>query len=119
MTTVAERRRHPRAEVDLLVQYRSDTFEDFVVAYATDVSEGGMRLASRTPLAVGAVVYLQLVLRDGTRLIEGLGRVAHADPRLGIMGVALDALDDLAARELRALVDARGGRPRSVPPASS
>ena len=37
----AERRRHPRVEVDLLVQYRADTFEDFLVAYCTNLSESG------------------------------------------------------------------------------
>ncbi len=108
-----ERRRHLRVEVDLLVQYRADTFDDFVVAYATNLSEAGMYLAGRHPLPVGAVVYLQLVLRDGTRIIEGLGRVAHATPSGG-MGIALDAIDEATHRALSGVVASRQAGDPSV-----
>lgn len=109
MSAPAERRLHPRAAVDLLVQYRADTFEEFAVAYATNLSESGMFLASPRALPVGAMVYLQLVLRDGTRLIEGLGRVVHTGAGGG-MGLRLDALEERARGDLRAVVEATRAR---------
>jgi Tfp pilus assembly protein PilZ len=101
-----ERRQHPRAEVDLLVQYRADTFEDFEVAYATNLSESGLFLASKTALPVGAMVHFQFVLRDGTSLIEALGRVTYASPSGG-MGIGLQSIDDSSRDQLRAAVRAR------------
>lgn len=93
----AERRRHPRVPLNLLVQYRFDTFDEFMAEYAADLSEGGMFIETDEPRAVGDVVYLQFALRDGTHLIEGLGRVARivepAEGRPGGMGIEFVNMD--------------------------
>ena len=73
-----DRRRYPRIPINMLIQYRFDTFEAFVVEYIQDISEGGILI--RDPEIVrplGSTVHLQFVLRDGTRLIEGLSRVVR------------------------------------------
>jgi len=78
--TGIEQRRSPRVEFNLLVQYRFDTFDEFMSEYAADLSVGGLFIETDEPRNVGDVIYLQFALRDGTQLIEGLGRVARVVP---------------------------------------
>jgi len=70
-------RKHPRTPVSLLVQYRFNSLEDFLAEYATNLSPGGIFIATDEPSPVGTMLYLQFSLKDGSRLIEGMGRVAH------------------------------------------
>ncbi len=75
-----ERRRHPRAPANLLIQYRFDTFDAFVTEYIEDISEGGLSIRDpELTRPAGTTVHLQFVLRDGTWLIEGLARVARIE----------------------------------------
>ena len=75
-----ERRRHPRANLQLLIQYRFDTFDEFMAEYSVDISVGGMFIKTRQPHEEGSFVYLQFSLKDGSRLIEGLGKVVRVNP---------------------------------------
>lgn len=88
-----DRRRFPRVPLNLLIQYRFDTFEDFISEYASDLSEGGMFIKNEEGEGQheeGQLVYLQFSLKDGTRLIEGLGKIARINrpgsphPGLGV-----------------------------------
>jgi type IV pilus assembly protein PilZ len=72
-----ERRRYTRVPLSLLIQYRFDTLEDFLAEYSTDISIGGMFIRTEEPREEGALIYLQFYLRDGAKLIEGLGRVVR------------------------------------------
>jgi len=72
-----ERRRYPRVPLSLLIQYRFDTLEDFLAEYSTNISIGGMFVRTDQPREVGSLIYLQFYLRDGAKLIEGLGRVVR------------------------------------------
>lgn len=75
-----DRRRHPRAPLQLLIQYRFDTFDEFMAEYSVDISCGGMFIKTRQPHEEGSFVYLQFSLKDGSRLIEGLGKVVRVNP---------------------------------------
>jgi type IV pilus assembly protein PilZ len=75
-----ERRKYPRVPLSLLIQYRFDTLEDFLSEYSTDISIGGMFIRTDKPKDEGTLVYLQFYLRDGAKLIEGLGRVVRVNP---------------------------------------
>lgn len=103
MARTKERRRYPRAPLNLLIQYRFDTFEDFMAEYALDISEGGMFIRTKEPRAEGSMIYLQFALKDGTRLIEALGRVVRVngddDAGMGIEFVNCD-------QDSRALIEA-------------
>ena len=93
-----EKRRYPRAPLNLLVQYRFDSMEAFLSEVASDISVGGMFIRTEEPREEGALVYLQFWLADGTKLIEGLGRVVRVNrpgdpdrtPGMGIEFVNLD-----------------------------
>jgi uncharacterized protein (TIGR02266 family) len=111
----ADRRRHDRTPLALLVQFRFSTLQDFLAEYARDLSPGGLFIRSEAPRAEGEVLSLQLSLQDGSRLIEGLGRVVRVDPP-GVpgrpAGMGVKFLD--LTPESRALVDAlcAGAPPR-------
>jgi uncharacterized protein (TIGR02266 family) len=57
--------------------------------YSTNISIGGMFIRTDQPKDEGTLVYLQFYLRDGAKLIEGLGRVVRVNPS--------DLADDAAA----------------------
>lgn len=94
-----EKRKHPRTPLSLLVQYRVNSFEDFLAEYAVNISPGGMFLRTETPHEEGDVVYLQFSLKDGSPLIEGMGRVVHVNPpgeagRVAGMGIEFINFDE-------------------------
>ena len=78
-TKDTDRRKYPRVPLSLLIQYRFDTLEDFLSEYSTDISIGGMFIRTDRPKDEGTLVYLQFYLRDGAKLIEGLGRVVRVN----------------------------------------
>lgn len=101
-----DRRRHPRAELRLLVQHRFETVDDFVKEVATNISAGGLFLQTEQPHAEGSTVYLRFALQDGLPLIEGIGRVVRVNAaghpgRVPGMGIEFISLDD----ESRQLID--------------
>jgi len=76
----ADRRKHPRVPLSLLVQFRFNTFDEFLAEYSENISIGGMFIRTEAPREEGALIYLQFSLKDGSRLIEGLGRVVRVNP---------------------------------------
>jgi molecular chaperone DnaK len=91
-------RKYTRTALSLLVQYRFNTFDDFLAEYAVNLSPGGMFIRTSEPLEEGAMIYLQFSLKDGSKLIEGLGRVVRVNapgdathpPGMGIEFVNFD-----------------------------
>ncbi|MFH1570749.1 MAG: TIGR02266 family protein [Gemmatimonadota bacterium] len=111
-----EKRRFPRAPLTLLVQYRFESLEEFVAEYAEDISLGGMFIRTDEPPAKGSMLYLQFTLKDGSKLIEGLAKVAWSLPpaaaaragRPAGMGVQFISFDEESAEVIHSIVD-RGG----------
>jgi type IV pilus assembly protein PilZ len=79
-----EKRRHPRAPLQLLVQYRFQTMGEFLAEYSSNISLGGIYIRTDHPREEGAMIYLQFTLRDGSPLIEGLGKVVRSNPPEGL-----------------------------------
>lgn len=106
-----EKRRHRRAPLSLLVQYRSETFDDFLTDYSEDISLGGMFIRTDTPRPVGSMIYLQFSLEDGSVLLEGLGKVVHVSDGSGGrpvgMGVQFESFDDASRGFIEELVASR------------
>jgi type IV pilus assembly protein PilZ len=95
----SNRRKHRRTPLSLLVQYRLNSFEDFLAEYTQDLSPGGMFIRTDEPREMGSMIYLQFQLKDGSKLIEGLGRVCWvnepgAKERTAGMGVEFVNFDD-------------------------
>lgn len=108
-----EKRRHERVPLSLLVQYRFNSFEDFLAEYSADISVGGLFIRTEEPREEGAMIYLQFWLNDGSKLIEGLGRVVRvnavggADPVAG-MGVEFLNFDEDSMALIHEIIAARG-----------
>jgi type IV pilus assembly protein PilZ len=110
------RRRFPRASVSLLIQYRFDTLDEFLSEYSMDMSMGGMFIRTNQPKEEGSMIYLQFYLRDGAKLIEGLGKVVRVNfpdptgqsdliPGMGIEFVnfdeeSMELIEQIVARNL-------------------
>jgi uncharacterized protein (TIGR02266 family) len=93
------RRKHQRTPLSLLVQYRFNSFEDFLAEYSVNLSPGGMFISTDEPREEGSMIYLQFSLLDGSRLIEGLGKVVRVNPpgdqsRTAGMGVEFVNFDE-------------------------
>ncbi len=76
----ADKRRFARTALSLLVQYRFNTFEDFLAEYSVNISAGGIFIRTDHPKEEGSIIYLQFSLKDGSRLIEGMGKVVRVNP---------------------------------------
>ena len=90
------RRKHVRTPMALLVQYRFNTLEDFLAEYATNLSPGGMFIQTDAPSAVGTTIHLQFSLKDGSKLIDGLAKVARVVPHATVdspAGMGVEFLD--------------------------
>lgn len=73
------RRKFERAPLSILVQYRFNSFEEFLAEYSVNISAGGMFIRTQEPREEGSMIYLQFYLKDGAKLIEGLGRVVRVN----------------------------------------
>ena len=87
------RRRHDRTPLALLVQFRFNTFEDFLAEYSMNISPGGMFIRTDEPKEEGAIIYLQFSLKDGSRLIEGMGKVVRVNPPGVESGMGIEFLN--------------------------
>lgn len=99
----SDKRRHPRVPLNVLVQFRFRTFDDFLAEYSLNISPGGIFIQTQTPREQGAIVYFQFALQDGSPLIEGMGQVVRVNAPPGEphrpsgMGVEFMNLDDESA----------------------
>ncbi len=110
-TQAENKRRHERTALSLLVQFRFNTFEDFLAEYSIDISVGGMFIRTDHPRPEGSMIYLQFALRDGHKLIEGLGKVVRVNPpgstTIPGMGVEFVNMDSESEGLIAEIVDTK------------
>lgn len=105
-----ERRRHPRVTLNLLVQFRLQSYEQFLTDYASDLSVGGMFLRTNDPKPEGSMLYFQFTTKEGGSLIEGLGRVVRVtkdDSGATGMGIEFVNVEEPSMARIREIVDKR------------
>src|SRR4051812_6107242 len=93
-----ERRRHPRAPAGLEVSLRFTSVQQFLSAYAEDISEGGMFIrgwtadVDGTPRQLGETIALRFDAGN-ERIVEGTARIVRVvggdEPGLGLEFVEL------------------------------
>lgn len=80
--TTEERRRHPRAPVELQVSLRFPSVQQFLSAYAGDISESGMFIRGwdadvhGTSREVGQLLQLRFDAGN-ERIVQGTGRIVR------------------------------------------
>ena len=86
--------RAQRVPAVVQVQYRFDTIQEIIAEYSVDISMSGIFIRTDRPLEVGSRIHLQIMLQDGSTLIEGRGRVARIGLSLrGQMGMGVEFVD--------------------------
>ena len=83
-------RRHRRAQIPLLVQYRFGALDDLQTDYALNVSKSGLFIDTDESHEVGTRVFVQLTSRDGVHFLQGEGRVVRAGDGCAIELVGFD-----------------------------
>ena len=73
-----ERREQPRGEVEVEVQYR--TVQEFLAAYARNISGGGIFIRSQRVLSLNQPVRLRFTLPGVSRRFETGGIVVWSNP---------------------------------------
>ena len=123
-------RQGKRTPVTLKIKFKSETLDQFIERYAVDVSQGGIFIRTKEPLAVGTQMKFEFQLRDASPLIAGEGTVVWTrenDPsRPAIapgMGVRFDRLNEGSQQVLERILSEkakqapqRGGEPTTKPP---
>ncbi len=102
----SERREFPRFAVNLMVEYKS--VNDFFVDYATDISHGGMFVATKKDLNVGTPVSVRFSLPDEKDSIEANGTVVRTGkkPKKGV-GIRFEPLSNNVRDAIERLWDRR------------
>ena len=106
-----ERRKHPRVELNMLVQFRLKDYDQFLSDYSHDLSIGGMFIRTDDPKPEGSLLYFQFTTRRDGALIEGLGRVVRVVPpegdRPGGMGLEFVNVEEPSASLISDIVHKR------------
>lgn len=82
----------PRSIVRFLVQHQSSSEGDIDVDYATDLSKGGLFIATRKALARESTLHVQFAPTKDARMVSAFCRVTHVTPSgVGAEFISLDA----------------------------
>ncbi len=115
-------RQGKRTPVTLKIKFKSETLEQFIERYAVDVSQGGIFIRTKEPLAVGTQMRFEFQLRDTSPLIAGEGTVVWTrenDPsRPAIapgMGVRFDRLAEGSQQVLERILSEKAKQAPSRP----
>src|SRR5262249_11075203 len=120
-------RKEKRTPVTLKIKFKSATLDQFIERYSVDVSQGGIFIRTKDPLAVGTNLRFEFQLQDSSPLISGDGTVVWTrefDPsRVGVapgMGVRFDRLAVESQAVLEQILSRKAASsPRPVPPAAT
>ena len=112
-------RKEKRTPVTLKIKFKSATLDQFIERYSVDVSQGGIFIRTKDPLAVGTQLRFEFQLQDASPLIGGEGTVVWTrefDPsRTGVapgMGVRFDRLAPESQAVLEQILQRKvGGKP--------
>ena len=119
-------RQGKRTPVTLKIKFKSETLEQFIERYAVDVSQGGIFIRTKEPLAVGTQMRFEFQLKDASPLIAGEGTVVWTrenDPsRPAIapgMGVRFDRLAEGSQGVLERILSEKAKQAPQRPAADS
>jgi uncharacterized protein (TIGR02266 family) len=82
-----------RVEQRLTINKEFDSFDQFIQEYVTNISQSGVFIKTKTPLAIGTRVDLRFtVIMDDIETIEGIGEVVRVQDDPPGMGVVFREL---------------------------
>ena len=84
-------RRHARASIPMLVQYRYGALDPLRTDYAINVSKSGLFINTDADYPLGARIHVLLTTRDGLQFLQGEGEVVRVAGGCAIELVGFDA----------------------------
>ncbi len=109
-----------RKLVSLLVKLTHKGIDEFVLKYATNISEGGLFIRTREPKAVGTELNFKVDIADGQRVLQGIAIVKWTRPDndpSGPPGMGLEFLElDPSSRSLVDRMVGKAGALSVAPP---
>lgn len=104
-----ERRKHPRVPMVQTVRYRYESLDTFKERHISDLSYGGMFIATDEPDPVGTVIYIEFEA-EGSRIFGAFGKVVRVNPPDAKdldpgMGIEFLKLDEASAAALVSLLE--------------
>jgi uncharacterized protein (TIGR02266 family) len=117
----AENRLKKRKAVGLLVKLGHQGVEEFVEKYATNMSEGGMFLRTKTPQPIGTELQFKIEIAGGQRVMQGsavvkwVRAVAKSPAEPAGMGVEFLNLDTASQQIVMRMMALTGDAPPPAP----
>lgn len=100
-----------RVEQRLTINKEFDSFDQFIQEYVTNISQTGVFIKTKTPLAIGTKVDLRFtVIMDDIETIEGLGEVVRVQDDPPGMGVVFRELSSYSQDLIGKLLVQRSNR---------
>lgn len=97
-----------RRESRLTINKEFDSFDQFIEEYVTNISQSGVFIKTKTPLAVGTSVDLRFtVIMDDIETIEGIGEVVRVQDDPPGMGVVFRELSSYSQDLISKLLTTR------------
>ncbi len=113
---MSERRVDPRVSVSLLVQHQVTSGEAFDIDYATDLSRGGLFIATRKAFAPDSTLHVQFAPRRDSQLVSAFCRVTHVNSLgIGAEFVSLDPESEKLIEAVLAPLTAGAAKPEQRP----
>jgi type IV pilus assembly protein PilZ len=103
---MAERREHPRAPIELNVDYKK--LNSFFADYTKNISKGGTFIKTRRPLSIGTRFLFHLTVPGQTERFELNGEVVHASAEGDDAGMGIRFVwsEDAEQRRFELVVEA-------------
>ncbi len=104
---LVDRRRQPRAPINIRIDYQ--TVDAFFSEFASNINQGGLYIKTNKPLPPGTQLNIQFLLPNNTRPIQVVGEVVWVNEKTtkGInpgMGIKFGELDAEAKAQINELV---------------
>lgn len=75
---MSEKRKHQRLPLKFKVDWKSEG--NFLFENATNISEHGIFIETKEPMATGTLINLQFMLPDSSKKMDVLGKVTWVNP---------------------------------------
>ena len=97
-----KKREHKRHKIDLPVKIKLKSYDDFITQYITDISAGGLFIATPTPYEIGNLIDIEFYLEDEQKhFFKVRGRVVRLHDSPNGMGIQFTEIEE----ESQALID--------------
>lgn len=105
MSNGSERRNHPRRKINIPVKIKLKSVDDFVSRYVTDISAGGLFIATPTPYEPGDELDIEFYIEEDTKyFFKVRGVVSRLSDKPQGMGIQFTEIEESSEKLLEKLL---------------